>query len=677
MGALDCWRSKEEIEGKGERPVWLNRPTFILAAIGSAIGLGNFWRFPYLTYKYGGGYFFLPYLLSLFFMGIPLLLMELALGQKFQRGDISVFRGINKRLAGIGIASVFSAYIITWYYTVIISWSLVYFANAFKNPMPWSNSVEDFEWKCDPNTTTRPEQFFMINVLRYYDDNCKEFEDGDPSQFSVPAFFAVLVVWIFIFGAVFKGVGSSSYIVWVTVPLPVLFVIIMIIKGATLEGAGDGIKLYLFGEDKFAGLEGEALELAKEEDAKLMAGIWADAIGQIFFSIGVCMGIMTSYGSYNPVKKPIIMDNMIIAICNSLLSFIAGFAVWSIVGYLKAIDSMAASKTSGTGLVFIAYPTAIDTMNAPNFWVLLLGLTLFMLGIDSAFSMVEAAATVINDTKWGGQYPKSFVAFCLCVLGFILSIPFCTNWGYILFDAVDHYLGNFLLIVVGLMQCFGCGWGFDYENTLEKSIGHRKSLVYLSYTFWGLLFICGLVFPLMDLTSVGIIVFIVLLIFVSLIPSFFLSGLSFVDWYNDVAMCGVRKLGYSMTMLGRKDERIREWYEPFFVFYWGFCVKYLIPGTLWFILVGKAMADIKEPYGGYATKYQVMGLLVPLVGLLAFFLSICLNVYEEPFDKTQFEDLNAAVEGSVNISKVHNSKEGDAVEMAEKPAVVAEPAAAE
>lgn len=160
MGALDCWRNKEEIEGKVERATWLNRPTFILAAIGSAIGLGNFWRFPYLTYKYGGGYFFLPYLLALFFMGIPLLLMETALGQKFQRGDISVFRGINKRLAGIGIASVFSAYIITWYYTVIISWSLVYFANAFKNPMPWSNFVEDFEWKCDNTTTTRPEQFF-------------------------------------------------------------------------------------------------------------------------------------------------------------------------------------------------------------------------------------------------------------------------------------------------------------------------------------------------------------------------------------------------------------------------------------------------------------------------------------------------------------------------------------
>ena len=89
---LACWQSKEEKEkSDGERERWMNRPTFILAAIGSAIGLGNFWRFPYLTYKYGGAYFFFPYCVCLFLMGIPLLLQELSLGQKFQRGDISVF----------------------------------------------------------------------------------------------------------------------------------------------------------------------------------------------------------------------------------------------------------------------------------------------------------------------------------------------------------------------------------------------------------------------------------------------------------------------------------------------------------------------------------------------------------------------------------------------------------
>lgn len=87
--------SKEEKEGKQERDNWMNRPTFILAAIGSAIGLGNFWRFPYLTYKHGGAQFFLPYLLSVIFVGIPLLIMEIGLGQKFQRSANVVYRAIN------------------------------------------------------------------------------------------------------------------------------------------------------------------------------------------------------------------------------------------------------------------------------------------------------------------------------------------------------------------------------------------------------------------------------------------------------------------------------------------------------------------------------------------------------------------------------------------------------
>ena len=92
------------------RQRWKNRTTFILAAIGSAIGIGNFWRFPYLAYKHGGVIFFVPYLLALFLIGIPMLLLELSLGQKFQRGDIGVFRGIQPRIAGVGLTSVFSAF---------------------------------------------------------------------------------------------------------------------------------------------------------------------------------------------------------------------------------------------------------------------------------------------------------------------------------------------------------------------------------------------------------------------------------------------------------------------------------------------------------------------------------------------------------------------------------------
>lgn len=125
--------------------------------------------------------------------------------------------------------------------------------------------------------------------------------------------------------AVFNGVHGSSYIVWFTVPVPLLFVVIMVINNLTLEGAGNGVHKYLNGT----------------ENQEILPTVWADAVGQIFFSLGVCMGIMTSYGSYNPQDKPIIMDNLIISLCNSAVSFTAGFAVWAVVGFLESKNSLA------------------------------------------------------------------------------------------------------------------------------------------------------------------------------------------------------------------------------------------------------------------------------------------------------------------------------------------------
>lgn len=201
-----------------------------------------------MTYKHGGAYFFFPYITCLFLMGIPLLLMELGLGQKFQKGDISVFRGINKRLAGIGLASVFSSYIICFYYNVIIAWAVVYLISAFISPLPWSEKKKDFEWKCDPKKQTRAEQFFNINVIRYYNDKCEPYKDGDPSQFSWYAFAATFTVWFSCYLAIYKGVETASYIVWFTVPVPFVFIIAMVAQGLSLDGASEGVAKYLGGD---------------------------------------------------------------------------------------------------------------------------------------------------------------------------------------------------------------------------------------------------------------------------------------------------------------------------------------------------------------------------------------------------------------------------------------------
>jgi len=155
--------------------------------------------------------------------------------------------------------------------------------------------------------------------------------EGQESKFQLEVWLCTIVVWILVYFCVFKGVKSSSYVVWVTVPLPVVFVFIMVMKGLTLENADEGIRMYLLGE-----IDGVRPDIGEKLQ---QASMWGEACGQIFFSIGVCMGVMTSYSSYNPTDKPIIGDSFRVSLGNSCFSFFAGFSVFSTVGYLKGLDS--------------------------------------------------------------------------------------------------------------------------------------------------------------------------------------------------------------------------------------------------------------------------------------------------------------------------------------------------
>lgn len=144
------------------------------------MGLGNFWRFPYIASKNGGGIFFLPYLLALFLLGIPMMLLELGLGQKFQRGDIGVFRGIHPKLTGVGISSIFSALVIAAYYSVIIAWALYYMVLSFLQPLPWSNSgmkEEEFGRLC--TDISAAEEFFSRIALKYRLQDCETITPGE------------------------------------------------------------------------------------------------------------------------------------------------------------------------------------------------------------------------------------------------------------------------------------------------------------------------------------------------------------------------------------------------------------------------------------------------------------------------------------------------------------------
>jgi len=180
--------------------------------------------------------------------------------------------------------------------------------------------------------------------------------------------------------------------------------------------------------------------------------IWTDAIGQIFFSLSVCMGIMTSYGSYNKRDKPVIMDNFIISISNSFISFICGFTVFAIIGYLREKNNPVSKEVASFGLAYIALPTAASEMPLPNFWNLMLFLMLFLLGVDSAFAIVEGISTVLSDSPIGKNINRMTIALIICIVGACVSIVFCTDVGIAILDVIDHYVTTYVMLTVGILQ---------------------------------------------------------------------------------------------------------------------------------------------------------------------------------------------------------------------------------
>merc|ERR1719499_1686535 len=210
-----------------DRQRWPGRITFILAAVGSAVGLGNVWRFPYLVTKYGGGTFLIPYTVCLVGIGMPILLMELALGQKFQGGDVEAFGKMNPRLRGIGMASIFSSMTIIAYYVVIIAWTVIYFFQ----------SCYELEW----TTIADASNFFENDLLSLKDlPSLAGEQDG-----SWRVLMGLILTWIAIYFCVFKGVLSAGWVVKITMPLPVIILFILMIRSVMLEGAGGGIDQYL------------------------------------------------------------------------------------------------------------------------------------------------------------------------------------------------------------------------------------------------------------------------------------------------------------------------------------------------------------------------------------------------------------------------------------------------
>jgi NSS family neurotransmitter:Na+ symporter len=341
------------------RDRWSSHLIFLFAAIGSAVGLGNVWRFPYLAGKYGGGAFLIPYLIVLFLLGIPILILEFALGQRMQKGAVGAFGKINPRLRGIGFNAIFVGFIVCAYYAVVMAWALIYFFHSFH--VSWANA---------------PKDFFFSNVLEM--SSHVRFLDG----INWIVFAALIAVWVLIYFCVWKGTKSVGRVVMITMPLPILLILVLAVRGMTLPGSLEGILFYITPNFR----------------ALFDMQVWNAAISQIFFTLSISFGIMIAYSSYAE-KMDIKKNAWVIAIVNSLISIVAGFAVFATLGFMAAKQGVPVAEVAAAGpsLAFIAFPQALSMMPWAGLFSLIFFVALLSLAIDSAFSLVEAVTSVVRD----------------------------------------------------------------------------------------------------------------------------------------------------------------------------------------------------------------------------------------------------------------------------------------
>ena len=419
--------------GEKKRSTWATRGTFILAAIGSAVGLGNAWRFPGLAAKHGGGTFLLVYLVAMFVMGLPLLMMEVSIARKLHKGAGECMRGVSKKMEFVGWSATANAFVIVTYYSVVFAWVLMMIFGALK----FVGMTGDSEAASGVFAALTQTTWDVPHALSDW-------------AIPIPVLIALVVAWLLMYYCIRDGAQSVGKVVKYTVFLPILLLLVMAVKGCTMSGAGEGLARFFIPQ------------LAAFQDPSL----WIDAIGQVFYSLSICMAIMFAYGSYLEEDSNVAVDCTIIAIGDAAVSILSGIVMFSTMGGVGMLDNISAS---GIATAFIIYPQAIVNLTSVGWFNALFGIIFYLmlvtLAIDSAFSIVEGVSTSLAD-KFHTDHKKMTRAICLVAA--VISLVYATRAGLAWLDIVDNWTNQINLIVIGVLECVAVGWCFSTDKVVKE-----------------------------------------------------------------------------------------------------------------------------------------------------------------------------------------------------------------
>ena len=417
---------------------WGSNLSFLLAMIGSAVGLGNIWRYPYVLYSNGGGAFFIPYIVAILIMGIPFLILEYGVGYNFKSSFPKAVKSISKKWEYLGWFLPVAVFMILIYYSAILGWDGFYvIISAFKG------------WGADPNA------YFTGSFLQANDTL------GGLGTFVPFVAIAMLVGWVIMWVIshtdLEKGLGRVSKVL---VPLLFAIMIFIVLFSLTLPGAGIGLA-----------------ELYNPDWSLLLNfNIWMAAFGQMIFSLSLGMSIAFTYASYTKDDSDLVSNALWVTVANCGFENFAAIGVFSILGYMSFQSGVAVPDlvTQGTGLVFIVYPTVFNVLGD---WASVIGplffFTVYLAGLTSILSTIEPLSFSIQN-KFGWSRNKTMTI--LCVFGAAVSMIYATAMGSYILGIADTFVNQIAILIGVIFECIIFAWIFKAENIIPKLNAKSKSI---------------------------------------------------------------------------------------------------------------------------------------------------------------------------------------------------------
>lgn len=402
--------------GRPQRSAWSGKLAFILAGAASAVGLGNLWRFPTLAAKYGGGMFILTYFVLAFTFGISLLLLETALGRKTKLSVIDAFSSLNRKWKFAGVLAAAVPFIITPYYCVIGGWVTKYLTSYIVEPGNVSGS--DFFG----NFISSPVASYVFMLI----------------------FMAICFVVVGL--GVKNGIEKANYVM---MPLLLIMAVGISIFVLMQPGAIEGAAYYLI-----------------PDFSKFSPELVINALGQMFYSLSLAMGIMVTYGSYLNKKENLTESVASIAGFDLVVSFLAGLMIVP-AAFLALGLSEGGVMAAGPSLMFVTLPTVFEGMGSA---VQIVGAVFFVLvlfaALTSAISLVEACTSIVADAnRWSRKKALAVVAAVVVVVGCIVNAGYNgLSWiepmgpGTQILDFFDFLSNSVLMPIVALLTCIFVGW---------------------------------------------------------------------------------------------------------------------------------------------------------------------------------------------------------------------------